>query len=424
MKRALLISTSLAMISSVLGFPQSTTSRSSRDALELLKRVAERYSVASSYYIKAVEVRTSRDEYGQGWQKTILVAAAAPGNRYYYEGHAFDGSAMRVADGKTVWTYHLEEHRYTVKPQLIENSDQTSVAHFSERAMSDAEDLKTEWSDLAKSLKSAQRLPDATVWVDGHAVSCNLVHVRTSDLRHLNSGYSFDETLWIDKAHQTILRKTQHANTYVLIGAGRRPMQEEIKTTFTTTLNGPVNNKLFTFTAPSDAKVVQDFPDPRKGFEANSMAGQQLPPLKLKSTDGKVVSLEAFRGKPVLLDFWATWCGPCVATLPNLAQIYQETKGKGLVLVAVDEDDEAKTASDFLAKKGYAWPDFHDDGKVEKLTHTAALPHAILVDSSGKVIYDTYEPNEDQLRIEIAKLGPEYSSLLPKAKQLPCVATK
>jgi thiol-disulfide isomerase/thioredoxin len=201
-------------------------------------------------------------------------------------------------------------------------------------------------------------------------------------------------------------------------------MQDDIKTTFTTTLNGPVSNKLYTFTPPPDAKVIQDFPDPRKGFEASSMAGQQVPPLKLKSADGKMVSLEAFRGKPVLLDFWATWCGPCVAALPQLARIYQETTGKGLVLVAVDEDEEAKTASDFLSKRGYAWSNFHDEGGVEELMQTAALPHTVLVDPSGKIIYDTYQSNEDELRIEIAKLGPEYSSLLPKAKQVPCVATK
>jgi thiol-disulfide isomerase/thioredoxin/outer membrane lipoprotein-sorting protein len=421
MRRALLISTSLAMIGSAVGFAQSTPLPS---GLELLKRVAERYSGADSYNIGSVEERTTHSQYSHGWQKTILVAAAAPGNRYYYEGHAEDGSAIRVADGKTVWTYHLEEHRYTVKPQLGENSDQASVTPFSERAMRDAEDLKTEWSDLAKSLKSAQRLPDATLWVKGHPVSCNLVHVRTSDLRRLRSDFSFDETLWIDKAHETILRKIEHENTYLLIGAGRIPMQEDIATTFNTTLNGPVTDKLYTFIPPSSAKVVQDFPDPKKDLEASSMAGEQLPSLKLKSADGKVVSLDAFRGKPVLLDFWATWCGPCVAALPQLARIYEETKGKSLVFLAVDEDEEARTASDFLSKKGYGWSNFHDDGEVEQLMQTAALPHTVLVDSSGKIIYDTYESNEDDLRIRIAKLGPEYSSLLPKAKRVPCVATK
>ena len=74
------------------------------------------------------------------------------------------------------------------------------------------------------------------------------------------------------------------------------------------------------------------------------MTGDQAPSLKLKSTDGKVVALDSYRGKPVLLDLWATWCGPCVAALPQLAQIYQDAKDKGLVLLTVDQDEEPDTA--------------------------------------------------------------------------------
>ena len=115
------------------------------------------------------------------------------------------------------------------------------------------------------------------------------------------------------------------------------------------------------------------------------MTGDQVPSLKLKSADGKVVALDSFRGKPVLLDFWATWCGPCVAALPQLAQIYQEAKDKGLVLLTVDQDEEANTAAKFLAKKGYTWPNFHDgDGEIEKLVGSSGIPRTMLVDAQGK----------------------------------------
>jgi thiol-disulfide isomerase/thioredoxin len=86
--------------------------------------------------------------------------------------------------------------------------------------------------------------------------------------------------------------------------------------------------------------------DPAKDFR-NALAGEPAPSLKLKSEDGKVVALDSFRGKPVLLDFWAKWCGACVSALPKLAQIYQEAKDKGLILLTVDQDEEAKTAAEF-----------------------------------------------------------------------------
>jgi AhpC/TSA family len=122
---------------------------------------------------------------------------------------------------------------------------------------------------------------------------------------------AFDETIWIDEAHGTVLRTVVHADNNILYGAARIPMEEEITTTFTTAeLNGPVRESLFTFIPPSDAKLMQDSPDPRKDLRDINMTGNQAPSLKLKSEDGKEVALDSFRGKPVLLDFWATPVDP------------------------------------------------------------------------------------------------------------------
>jgi thiol-disulfide isomerase/thioredoxin len=168
-----------------------------------------------------------------------------------------------------------------------------------------------------------------------------------------------------------------------------------------------------------------DFPDPQHDFGGANMTGDQAPSLKLKSADGKVVALDSFRGKPVLLDLWATWCGPCVAALPQLAQIYQDAKDKGLVLLTVDQDEEPDTADKFLTTKGYTWPNFHDgDGQIEKLVGSSRIPRTMLVDARGKITYDGSGMDEDQLRTAIVKLGPEYAALSPKPKQTPCTASK
>jgi thiol-disulfide isomerase/thioredoxin len=418
--------TALAMIGTAAAFAQPAPPTSSSEGLELLKQVAQRYADAKSYYIELVEENTSSTEYNHSWQKTVLTAAEAPGNRFHYEGHTDGSSAMKVADGKTVWIYHLDEHRYTAKPQPSEASPQQTAVSLYEGTVWRAEHLIKQWSTLVKTLKSADRLGEATLIVNDHEVHCNVVHVQSSDLKRAPSNYwAFDETIWIDKARETVLRTSVHIDNYMEYGAARIPHKDDIITTFTTTeLNGQARENLFSFTPPPDAKLMQDFPDPAKDF-GNALTGEPVPSLRLKSEDGKVVALDSFRGKPVLLDFWATWCGPCVAALPKLAQIYQEAKDKGLILLTVDQDEEANTAAEFLAKKGYAWRNFHDgDGDIEGLVGRSGIPRTMLVDAQGKIAYDAEGMDEDELRKEIAKLGPEYAPLLPKPKGTPCLASK
>ncbi|WP_051979612.1 TlpA disulfide reductase family protein [Edaphobacter aggregans] len=427
MRRPLFVVAVLTMVAATAAFAQPTPSPGPSEGLELLKRVAQHYAEAKSYYIEVAEENTSSTEYNHSWQKTVLTAAAAPGNRFHFEGHTNGSSAMKVADGKTVWIYRLDEHRYTAKPQSSEASGQQTAVPMSEGAMWRAEQLIKQWSSLIKTLKSADRLGDATLMVNGHEVHCSVVHVQSSDLKRVPSNdYVFDETIWIDKTSETVLRTIVHMDNNMLYGAARIPVEEEMITTFTITeLNGQARENLFSFIPPPDAKLMQNFPDPAKDFENGNLTGKPAPSLKLKSEDAKVVTLDSFRGKPVLLDFWATWCGPCVAALPKLAQIYQEAKDKGLVLLTVDQDEEPNTAAEFLAKKGFVWLNFHDgDGEIEKLVGRSGIPRTMLVDAQGKVVYDTEGMDDDELRKEIAKLGPEYAPLLPKPKQTPCVASK
>jgi thiol-disulfide isomerase/thioredoxin len=415
----------LPLIGAATAFSQSVPSANSSEGLELLNQVAQRYTDAKSYYLESVEERTSTTEYSRSWQKTLITAAETPGNRFHFEGHSSGGSAMKVADGKTVWTYRADEHRYTAKPQPIGTSTQSTVIGTSEFGMWNAENLTKNLSTLAKSFKSADRLPDATLIVNGHEVACDVVRIQNSDQRRLTPDYTFEKTIWIDKAHQTFLKTIEHVHTYIMSGGARIPVEEEITTIFTTTeLNVPVPDGLFAFVPPSDAKLIENFPDPRNDF-GGTMTGDQAPSLKLKSADGKMVALDSFRGKPVLLDLWATWCGPCITALPQLAQIYQEAKDKGLILLTVDQDEEPDTADKFLAKKGYTWPNFHDgDGQIEKLVGSSGIPRTMLVDAQGKITYDGTGMDEDQLRAAIVKLGPEYAALAPKPKPSPCVVSK
>ena len=389
--------------------------------LELLKEVAKRYAEAKSYYIQSVEETSSSSEYDRSWQKTAMSAAEAPGGRFHYEGTSFTGSAAKVSDGKTVWTYEAGQNRYTSKPTQAGVSGPTMMDQ-SEMAMLNSQRLGKEWGDLIKGLNSAELLPEAVLTLDGHQVLCQVARVQSSDEKRLRPVYVFDKTIWIDKSRKVVVKVVEQSRSS---GSGGERVEESTFTYPIVEFDGQVPEGLFTFVPPSGALLVEQFPDPMSNFGDSNLTGRQLPALRLKSAKGNMVPIESFRGKPLLIDFWATWCAPCIAGLPGLAQIYGEGKDKGLAVVGVDQDEEATAAADFLAKKGYTWPNFHDgDGEIEKAMRTNGIPRTVLVDAQGTVVYDATDSNEDHLRTAIAKLGPEFAALQTKPRETPGIAAK
>jgi thiol-disulfide isomerase/thioredoxin len=126
--------------------------------------------------------------------------------------------------------------------------------------------------------------------------------------------------------------------------------------------------------------------------------GQPLAAVNVKTTDNHEVPLQSLMGKPMLLDFWSTWCSSCRHSLPDLQKLYAENKDQGLVLVSIDEDDEAQKAALFWSEQKIPWPNYHLDFTVDTKLPGHGLPFFVLVDSSGKVIYSWEGFDHDRLQ--------------------------
>ena len=111
---------------------------------------------------------------------------------------------------------------------------------------------------------------------------------------------------------------------------------------------------------------------------------KMAPPLAVTALDGSKFNLDAMGGRVVLIDFWATWCGPCNAELPHMQKIAKEFAGQPLVIISVSWDaDEAKW-KDFIQKHEMTWVQYRDaDHKLSEQFGINAIPHYFTIDSDG-----------------------------------------
>jgi thiol-disulfide isomerase/thioredoxin len=92
------------------------------------------------------------------------------------------------------------------------------------------------------------------------------------------------------------------------------------------------------------------------------------------------------KGKVVLIDFWATWCGPCREALPHMREIAKKFQGQPLVVLSVSLDGDEQKWKDFIAKNGMTWPQYYDGGftgPISKMFGVQAIPHTFTIDADG-----------------------------------------
>jgi len=123
-------------------------------------------------------------------------------------------------------------------------------------------------------------------------------------------------------------------------------------------------------------------------------AGQKAPAFQAKTTDGKIVNFPAdYKGKVVLLDFWATWCPPCRAELPKVAAAYNQFHAKGfeVLSVSLDKPQHGPALQEFVKNNSMTWPQIYDGGYWKAAIATQygvhAIPCPVLVDGdTGTII--------------------------------------
>lgn len=118
--------------------------------------------------------------------------------------------------------------------------------------------------------------------------------------------------------------------------------------------------------------------------------GQRFPNFSEKDINGQPLSVAAYRGRVTLVDFWATWCGPCKAEMPNVIATFQKYHKSGFDIIGVSLDQEQKSVAAYTQATGMTWAQYFDgagwDNKIAKQYGVNSIPMAYLLDRHGVII--------------------------------------
>ena len=127
-----------------------------------------------------------------------------------------------------------------------------------------------------------------------------------------------------------------------------------------------------------------------KAVARSLVAGVKFPDFAEKDLAGKPLSIAGLKGKVVLIDFWATWCGPCRAELPNVIEIYKQNHAQGFEIIGISLDSDLSKLESFLKSKGMTWPQYFDGegwgNSLAKKYGVNSIPMTYLLDRDGKII--------------------------------------
>jgi thiol-disulfide isomerase/thioredoxin len=381
--------------------PEQATSIQGADSPEdmqkLLAETARSYREAKSFRIEREEVVTTESELMTLSSKYFSDVIAAPENRYRIVRKGAQTWDIHESDGKTEWIWYPWRKEYVEHP--VERSSESEGFNPAESG------IITWLEQIDKKLASGRVQPPQTIDTGHGRVNCMVIIGPPPHQQH-DPTMQQQTTYWIDRDRKILVKEQFVMRSTV----PEHKFDNEGTTIYTTELNASFADSLFKFVPPLGAKRVEKIE-----FGPVELVGKTAPPLRLKTLDGKEFDLGSLRGKPVLVDFWATWCAPCRESMPHLAKLYDEFKEKGLALVSVSKDDYPADAARFVAKYKYSWlnvadPEWESDGDWGE----SAIPRLVLIGKDSTVLFESLgfdDVQEAKIRAALHKMDPSFPAV-------------
>ena len=383
------------------------------DAVELLREVGNNYRNLESFHFEIDDEGESRGEWQRNWSKSTQLFAFEKPNRVRAEVRRPGHWSVLVSDGRQAWVHRPGANEYE---RWRAPADPFTKALEPTRASTALDALRSklhrELVLITQDLEQAELIREEAIEIGGRSITCWVIG---AEYQYASDSPTKEEhrVYWVDKARKIVLRE-RHWTRVVVDPVNRDELESDHTVTYLVAkINEPLPEELFTFAPPADAvERTRIAPRPRRFVQTAKPVlvplGAPAPDFTLSDLSGRAVSLSDYRGKPVLLSFWATWCGHCHAHLAHLRQLYEETRPQGLVVLGVSADRELHAAIDYLRERDYRWTNVWDKERtVWRRYGIWGIPTAFLIDSKGIVI-ERMAGGLDKAREALRSLGIEW----------------
>jgi thiol-disulfide isomerase/thioredoxin len=133
--------------------------------------------------------------------------------------------------------------------------------------------------------------------------------------------------------------------------------------------------------------------------------------LSLATLDNQALHLSELKGKVIFMNFWATWCPPCIAEMPNIHSLYKKVAGNDIEFIMINLDEDPKKARRFLSKKDYSFPVYRLNSPLPQAYYSQSIPATFVISPEGKIVsmkqgmadYDNKEFREFLLELSETK---------------------
>lgn len=372
----------LSVFAAGISLPVLGAQPASLDAPAIVKELAKRCKEAKRYVWEgdiALDVKRGTgpvERVGQGAVKL----ASGEGGRYYIDVRAEGLDPYVLAsDGGKSWAFVPGKKRYSEEEAAPVAEDESDAGSDDERPIVEkfARLLVPILGDMSLKLEGADNPSLEEVKVAGKKVK--LPVVRALSAKDADGGRTLT-VLVLDPNTLIPARVVWNTATY----SGDQKKVIRLAVDLRVFRLGDIPDSAYVFEPPKNAKLVDEVAIP--GQTGSFLLNKPAPDFELKTLDGEVVRLKSLQGKPVLLSFWASWCGPCRRELPGLNELYGEFGGKGLVVLGINDEDKGD-ARRYVAKAGLKFPILHDGSKrVARAYRVRSIPTVFLLDRDGMIV--------------------------------------